>query len=431
MPVELALAGCRWPWRMEGERTAEDWFSRGPWLSGGGVLPIQVPADLAPVLAYVSGRGWAQDAGRGLLRIELLPLAGRDFEGALTKWLGCKFRGRLGLAEYLNSDLLVRPILFVVDASEVTTSSAIVDDVQDFVDLAKKLSPDATCSFVILHGRAHPPSSGTTVFDCGWPEGLAGACFTAPIDSAWKAYLHLRAAWESGGQVDTAVRCAEAIAGSASRSQDDEAIEAALNKFASQEFAALPGLARDAWLDRVANHGASEAEGVLEEAEPNMVGGFAPQPWIARALLIESQVPSHLARRVRRDLVCRPLVEQLLMVCFSIESRLQAYGAPLPGSSPPEDALKWYERYLRGPDASMVARLYPKSHPCRPSNPWDFASMGAFIHGNHGKREPAYDAKHLRNALAHGHYIGWSGVLLGRTLRGIGMGGWSQRMSGK
>jgi len=70
----------------------------------------------------------------------------------------------------------------------------------------------------------------------------------------------------------------------------------------------------------------------------------------------------------------------------------------------------------------LEAELYPEAHPHPPTDAWDFASVG--LVAKYAKVPEEQTARlrrvrFLRNAVAHGHYMGWRAVTEARALRGF------------
>ena len=62
----------------------------------------------------------------------------------------------------------------------------------------------------------------------------------------------------------------------------------------------------------------------------------------------------------------------------------------------------------------IARRLYPSAHPSRPDDAWSFATFGQTVnavvaHGTY-EREALHRLLHLRNAVAHCHYVSWAAV---------------------
>ena len=404
MPLSVGLAGYEWEWRLAGDAEFGAWIERRPWCVAGGVAAAQWPSNGSDALEYVRRLAYGADMSVSNLRVVALELR-ESPHTTLTEWLGVRTTTTRELAIKIAEDLAYRPTLFVARIAGCTTDS-FFDFGTELIETCSKLD-GAAPAFVVLHGRGQAPIRGTYSLDTGWPRGLGAECLRKPTDIAWRAYMHIRVAWEVGGEIEDALVCAESGRLSELARGDEEGLERALNGFATAQFAQLSPNEQSGWLEYVSEVNRGERPTVHGRAVDSR-GLVTPFPWLTRALLLRSAGAS--ARALRHDLVCRPLVAQILMTCFAVEAQLHAAMRTLPDVLPPDDAVSAYSRYCSTDVQIFERMLYPREHPARPSNPWDFASMGAVL--RHGAfsgdvRRAFESARILRNALSHGHYVGW------------------------
>ncbi len=113
-----------------------------------------------------------------------------------------------------------------------------------------------------------------------------------------------------------------------------------------------------------------------------------------------------------------------MMTCFLAEAWLRGRIPDTVAGTPPLEAVSGFQRYRSPP--SLEAELYPASHPAPPTDAWDFASMGWILPlvdlGSRDVRRLFDRAKRLRNAVAHGHHVGWQAILRAREVSEL-MGG--------
>ena len=77
-----------------------------------------------------------------------------------------------------------------------------------------------------------------------------------------------------------------------------------------------------------------------------------------------------------------------------------------------EKAVKAFDRFRRGESSAVV---YPAGHPCPPTQAqdvWHFAGLGETMYACHRDSisESLWETVHLRNAMAHGHYVAWAHI---------------------
>jgi hypothetical protein len=414
MAVSVTLGATPWSWRLDGESAIDDWMRRRPWQTSGSILAVQTPREHGGIEDYLARTAYAADAATSELRIARLQVDRQfDLRADLSAWMGIQVGSWRSLMQALTDDLMARPTLFLVAVAENANIDATVDAASELVDHTSKGGSERGPAILLLHRYGHAPLRGTCRLDRGWPAGLADECIERPLPEAWRAYLHVRIAWETGGQLDDASAC-DSMQNPEVPVGDDDALERQLATFARRQFAGMPEHERQAWT----RHGAAPgARPTVFGQEPAMASRLTPFPWLARALLIGGRSALGV-RPLRAELVCRPLAERVLMICFLAETRLrEQIPDRLVGIAPP-DAQQTFQMFQAG--TSLESEIYPRSHPARPSDVWDFASMGTLL-PLVGQLPPSsrrlFDrAKRLRNAVAHGHNVGWQAILRAREV---------------
>lgn len=415
MPVAVRIAGLDWSWRTDGDANFDAWVAKRPWCAAANPITVQWPAADSDPSDYVRRCAYGEDSGATNLRVVSLENVS-SLHDSLADWIGIHIKTTRELANRLSEDVAIRPTLFVARISEsVACESALelASDVVEFCSKNGRMSP----AFTLVHGRDQSPMRGTCRFDRGWPSGLRAKCLE---DShAWNAYLHLRVAWEVQGELDDATSFEHVESLTGVRIGDDESFERALNNFAVNSFRMLTDDEQLAW-KRYATTPREDRPSTVRGRRVDFGGMFTPFPWLTRALLVTCRQMRIPVRWMRQDLVCRPLVEQILMICFNAEARMRAFMQNDPATLPNDDAIAAYNRYSEG--GSLESRMYPLDHPAKPVGPWDFASMGSTL--KHVKspssvRSAFQQAMFLRNAVAHGHYVGWGAVSQARSIASI------------
>lgn len=423
MPLDVTLADLAWRWQMKDDGAVTDWLSRRPWLDGGGVFVVQAPDDEIATPTALHGAIYSADQRTSEVRPVDLIAEGSSFVEVVSRWLNTSHKKSRDCALALSEDLAVRPAVFILDARSAPTTNW-VDEAFAFWDLAAKLEArPLTC--VILHLRGHAPIRGSHALDRGWPVGLARAVIGQESEARevlWPRYVHLRCAWESGGIVDDALDCSALAANLAPG--DDDGLEVVLNTFATEKFTLMPEAEQVAWTHLVS--GARDGTSVPSVFGADEVADarLTPFPWLARALLVRRAARENQLRVLRSEINCRPISEQILNVCFAAETHLRGR---LTGMLPrvPADIQVLFERFAArgrlGP--SLEAELYPDAHPSPPADAWDFVSLGLVIGRLVDQGSGNWDqlglVRVLRNAAAHGHYMGWRSVREARTIRNL------------
>jgi hypothetical protein len=143
------------------------------------------------------------------------------------------------------------------------------------------------------------------------------------------------------------------------------------------------------------------------------MNSFHIVPWAARALLAIPGLPKDQVWTLRHHLVCAPIAGEILSLCLQFESQIQTklYGRQDP-SKVPDKAIENQDRFKSGDDDFVI---YPSAFPASPTSNddiWAFASLGESLCSCPAKAVPDlyWNTLRLRNAIAHGHYVGWHHV---------------------
>ncbi len=239
------------------------------------------------------------------------------------------------------------------------------------------------------------------------------------LDRLWRAFVASRLAWEAAGNLGDAQEIDSLVGGVGQGGEGS--LEQVLNRWATHRLARIPEEGKrslGAYLGIKSAPGGEKRDGARLDAEVHRAGLLwrpvgeqrsRPSPWVARALLLAE--PMHEARHLlRAAMVNGPLANEILRRCFDLESALVASAwvghRDLEGQL--VSAQDLWRRFLAG--RLQEAQYYPADCPARPRDAWSFASLGEVLElapGLGGRGSPAVRLLRLRNALAHGHYVGW------------------------
>jgi hypothetical protein len=240
--------------------------------------------------------------------------------------------------------------------------------------------------------------------------------------SLWPAYLHHRAAWEAGGSLSYAMSIASEL--ELCTSCDDESVEQALQAHANMCLANHSGRQLLYELVGLGARGIRLNQAQLRSLKaelfalnllwrPPSMNSMHVVPWAARALLALDTLPKTQKWALRHYLVCSPLAGEVMSLCLQFESQIQT---KLHGrqdqSKISSKTISNQDRFKSGLDNFVV---YPSAFPALPTSGddvWAFASLGENLNSCPSNAVPDlyWHTLNLRNAIAHGHYVGWHHV---------------------
>jgi hypothetical protein len=432
MLIELAIGDYSAAWHFPGSQGLNTWLADTPWLADGGVAIVHLPNDddgfeFAQAIArQIHG----YDAGSSNPRVESLD--GDELAQGLTDAVARWFRISPDATAWQTREALAqafakRPTCLLFMPAETERVSDPWGDAIDLLDVCSKSPVPSTPTFILLD-NARQRYSGRRSFDFTRGRPLVSILDSLETGSLgmWQAYLHVRLAWESGGDPVTARAMYAKVFAELTRG-DDEGLERALNEWALSRFdqvstedcnllADCLGVPRDTGVELSRHAKDLETAGLVWR--PWGTGQHAPVPWVARALLCR-EPNHHRSWLLRSSLVCRPLVNEILGYCQNLEQQLKA-SVILPsgdGGQVPDEVLGVWQRYREGRDDTTY---YPNAHPSPPTRPedvWFFASLGQFLRSQDSPLSRRYsDAElklsRLRNTMAHGHYASWMHLCL-------------------
>lgn len=416
MDLSVTLAGHRASWRYRGTRDLRDWIESQPWLRGGGSVLVRVGQSGDLELFLDAARRAVRAADDSGYQPELVPVT---VEETLVGTMKSQLCGNAQADDReLANECSYRPR--VVAAVTAGGGGEIIGEAIAFSDRARKFAPDYRVAFVVI-SVARISDDNALDFATGLPDDQVLRLLDDTQDRLFRAYLHARIAWEVGGSLASA-RELEIATGNL-RLGDDEGLEAKLNEFALRAYGAVPDDAKtrlEAVLLALARNAPREAAGISSEPRahgllwsPTGRDRLRVVPWVARALLLATVTPT-FRQGLRAQINCAPFARELLGRCLELEARERAkVASTLNSAVPPLDALARLESFSRG-DAESDAQYYPNATPARPTDAWAFAEFGAFIDAAvradapNLPRRDLHGLRHLRNALAHGHYASWA-----------------------
>lgn len=436
MLLEIALAGYSSQWTFRGSRTFSTWADSKPWLREGGVCVVRTEgaevSDL--VIPSICRAVHGSNGGESRLDIRRLEVGGqastpiqtllREFELDPTI---SPFEAR----DKIRTCLLDRSFLLVfVEAAPVNPNDW--EDIVSLLEYYRKSTNPVRLSAVVIDGRGVVSSEPACDFLNGRPTHNVLSDVHSAMDEGlfWSAYLHHRVAWEAGGCLSYAMPLASEL--EQADNGDDEYIERALQMQANDRLAVhagqqllceLVGLSSGVVRPDQTRIRSLQAELFAMNLlwRPPSMNSLHVVPWAARALLAMPKLPKKQIWALRHHLVCAPLAGEILSLCLQFESQIQTrlHGRQDRSKILPQTIVN-QDRFRSGSDDFVV---YPSAFPAPPSSEddvWAFASLGECLKSCPTSAVPDlyWQTLRLRNAIAHGHYVGWSHVQMAlRMLR--------------
>lgn len=435
MQLEVSIAGYVSNWTFRGSRIFSAWAEAKPWSHEGGLCVIRTEStDIADlVIPSVRRAVHGANSGDARLDVRLLEVGGkagtptqallRDFEldQAISPF---EARDKIGACLLDRSFVLV---FIEVEPVDISDWEAIVGLLEYY---CKSTNP-IRLSAVVIDSRGVVRSEPVCDFLNGRPTHYVLSEVSSTMDEGlhWPAYLHHRAAWEAGGCLSYATSVgSELLRGAAG---DDDAIEVALQAHANDHLLGHAGRHLLCELVGLGSGGARPSPTRLRVLQadllamslmwrPPSMSSLHVVPWAARALLAMPGLPRKQVWALRHHLVCSPIAGEILSLCLRFESQIQTKLHGRQDSSKlSNQTILNQNRFRSGGDNFIV---YPRAFPALPDTEddvWAFASLGENLSSCVDTVPGLYwDTLRLRNAIAHGHYVGWPHVRMAlRMLR--------------
>lgn len=416
--VDPNLCGMVAAWRFPGSPGLGKWLDDLPWLQEGSLCSVICAAESDyPVFEEAIERGaYAAHAGRGKLRVIRVE-SGSCLDSPLAACLAAfdidQSIAKSRAAEALVQVLRTEPTLFImrlVGADSVEWWETL----SDFADIYRKRYPFSPLAIVIL--STAPVASIRPQFDFrqGWPEGIDLWNEGLGVGDRWAGYRYLRIAWEAGGSLmiadDLEQRTRDLKLG------DDAGLERHFNDHAQERLKTVD-ISTSVWRNLITTYGYRHPRPQPEELfrqptlwwNPPHSIGLRLAPWVCRAALLQQNGSGLAVSKLRSELICEPLAQDLFAICQQGEAltRTRIFRSGLK-QSPSDEARRLLEHFQLDNNGDNG---YPLNHPAPPSDAWAFASLGEVIKAaNERLTDSFWRLLLLRNSVGHGHFVGWKQV---------------------
>ena len=436
MQLEISIAGYASNWTFRGSRTFSTWAEAKPWSHEGGLCVIRTESTDVADLVIPSIRRAVHGANSGEARLDVRRLEVGGEAGTPTQALLRDFELDQTISPFEARDKIRACLLdrsFVLVFVEVAPVD--INDWEGIVGLLeyyRKSTNPARLSAVVIDSRGVVRSEPVCDFLNGRPTHYVLSEVSSTMDEGlhWPAYLHHRAAWEAGGCLSYATSVGSELPRGAAG--DDEAIEVALQAHANDHLLGHAGRQLLCELVGLGSGGARPSPTRLRGLQgdllamslmwrPPSMSSLHVVPWAARALLAMPGLPRKQVWALRHHLVCSPVAGEILSLCLRFESQIQTklHGRQDCGKLSAQ-TISNQNRFKSGSDDFIV---YPRAFPALPDTAddvWAFASLGENLKSCPVGAVPDlyWDTLRLRNAIAHGHYVGWPHIRMAlRMLR--------------
>jgi hypothetical protein len=431
--VPVHLSGHTATWRFRDSARLDAWMTDQPWRQSGGVIVVRIAGE-AQAGETATALGRAIRAADSLGNVQVHTLDETRLEPGLKSAVAESLGVQRGDA---NSSWLRRvarelevPTVFVT----MPTGRAPLEDAAWLRDIVPGLSRNASATFVLMDLPGRPLAPDHHDLSIGEPADGLLAQLRVPLPLLWRVYLHVRIAWELGGNPILAMKADREHGLAELPVGEDVSLEREFNRHADVRYGTLTPELRAAlriYLRWRADPALviSEPPGSVRDLEdegllwrPVGEQRLRPVGWLARVILRHDRDAG--ARSLLRScLICAPLLREVLARCLNLESHDRTCCHPEPppdGFSPNSERCRAFRRmseqqsrFERG-DPESVYCYYPAGCPAVPDDVWDFGSYDMILSSS--RLLPARGSsqqllKRLRNALAHGHYLSWQALL--------------------
>lgn len=367
-----------------------EWLDERPWAPGGAVEVVRAPEGVAGQRCIDALRRLALAIDEGMTGLRVLEVRAVRPERILAD-----IAAEFGVAspERATPSTLVKNLEWaphlLLCGTETRCDAAAVGTT---IELTRTLVREHRVPVTSLVFAAEETRQGANLDRVALPSSML------PEDPAedWRWYQRQRIVWESGGNLQTALKLADWL--ELSTWPDDQRLERAFESFAPRVLAELSGPIRSVVDAAIAGRATGRAS-----LPPSLQGADGDcAPWVIRAH------PAEAPRRWR-SLVCRPVSTALIDACARLEGAVRERS--LPTEDPEEEATRVAAGYLEA--NGRDARHHDPIPHLRPTLRWDYATFGHWIQKtplDRRRSETLHALRALRNHLAHGHHAGWFAV---------------------
>jgi hypothetical protein len=434
MHLEVSLAGYSSTWLYRGARSFTAWADTRPWLREGGLCVIRCEAAHANDLMLSCIRRFLHGINGGERPLDVKQVECGGAQGTPVEALMCEFELDANISPFeardrISNRLLDRSLVLIFTERAPTNPR----DWEHFVNLLehfrKASKPLCLCAIIIdVRGIVHSEPTFEYMSGRASHPVLSDASTLGGGNGLWFPYLHHRIAWEAGGSLSYALLLSTEV--EEGGYGDDEELERRLQSYAENALTTHPG--RDVLVEFVGCQNASDRDQASKRQllttelfamgllwRPPAMNGFHVVPWASRALLKLSSLPKTQVWMLRHHLVCAPLAAEILSLCLKFESQIKTrlHGKQNDELISPK-MIESHARFKAGNDDYVA---YPNAFPLRPEREddiWAFASLGENLKSCPSRfvADIYWDTLRLRNAIAHGHYVGWTHVEMARRM---------------
>jgi len=426
--LEISIAGYASHWTFRGSRTFSTWAEARPWLREGGLCVVRTESAQVGDVVIPSIYRAVHGANGGDSRLDIRRIEVGGHAGTPTRALLREFEldptiSPFEAREKIRTCLLDRSFLLIfIEAEPVAPNDW--EEIVNLLEYYRKSTNPVCLSVVVLDGRGAVRSEPICDFLNGRPTHhvLSDVSSTMDEGQLWPSYLHHRAAWEAGGCLSYAMSLGSILA--SCNAGDDEEVEVALQTYANEQLAGHAARQQLCEWAGLGAGGETRDQGRLRSLHaelfalnllwrPPSMNSLHVVPWAARALLALPRIPKKQVWALRHHLVCAPIAGEILSLCLQFESQIQTnlHGRQDRSRITPQTIAN-QDRFRSGVDDFVI---YPRAFPVSPNSAddvWAFASLGESLISCPKVAVPDlyWQTLWLRNAIAHGHYVGWPHV---------------------
>lgn len=422
MRLDVEIGSTTQSWTLGSDDSLDAWLRRCPWRGGEvsqlRTLRLASRDEASPIASEIRGLIYAADSGVYLPQV-FLHVASPE-EGMIALLSACIFGeprslDRLKLKRLLFDRLEQAPQIFLLH--EAGDQTLLLEELRGLLEEINRQG-SVYPLLLMVFGESRSLAQRPDCFDTrpAMPSSRVLSPYEFDPHALWGRYLHLRAAWESGGDLHQAW-----IYGSAWKMIqpfDDGAVETSCSSIATRRWSAIDVRIRsklEQYLAQSCLPARSDGYGdqVVDLLEAGLLWQTqshcrpTPTAWVARAT---AGLPLRNSVLQRAALVVSPLVAELVTWCFQLEALERARYRDTSSEDVEEETKDLYAKFVER-KTQPPASMYPQNYPLSLAT-FDFESLGAFFN-RFTKNRRTRSRKLLldvRNALCHGHNAGWKTI---------------------